>query len=139
MDFKESLMVEVRSQESVLNVSAVSCSTVSQLLSAYVNLLFYSRNYWLHQYVRSPAAHLIARAINPPAHLHIWPICAYKKNFFALARALISDGEAAAQKPPSETDQPTHNYGEAEAELTALYVSVPAFFHSAIKVLTPFL
>ena len=42
MDFKESLMVEVRSQESVLNVSAVSFSTVVKLLNAYTQLLFSS-------------------------------------------------------------------------------------------------
>ncbi|KAG8716963.1 hypothetical protein FRC08_008423 [Ceratobasidium sp. 394] len=57
MDFKESLMVEVRSQETVFN------------------------------------------------------------NFFALAKALISDEEAAAEKPPIE--EPRHNYGVAEAELSA--------------------
>ncbi|KAG9102697.1 hypothetical protein FRC06_001405 [Ceratobasidium sp. 370] len=57
MDFKESLMVEVRSQETVFN------------------------------------------------------------NFFALAKALISDEEAAADKPPIE--EPRHNYGVAETELTA--------------------
>ncbi|CAE6356997.1 unnamed protein product [Rhizoctonia solani] len=60
MDFKESLMLEVRSQETVLN------------------------------------------------------------NFFALARALVSDEEAAAEK--TSTEEPRHNYGEAEAELSTLYV-----------------
>ncbi|KAF8609049.1 putative cysteine-tRNA ligase [Ceratobasidium sp. AG-I] len=73
MDFKESLMVEVRSQESVLN------------------------------------------------------------NFFALARALISDGEAAAQKPPSETEEPTHNYGEAEAELTAFLSQTQHAYRTALS------
>ncbi|KAG9117692.1 hypothetical protein FRC07_007353 [Ceratobasidium sp. 392] len=62
MDFKESLMVEVRSQETVFN------------------------------------------------------------NFFALAKALVSDEEAAAEKPPVE--EPRHNYGEAEAELTALQLAM---------------
>ncbi|KAB5590756.1 Cysteinyl-tRNA synthetase [Ceratobasidium theobromae] len=64
MDFKESLMVEVRSQETVFN------------------------------------------------------------NFFALARALVRDEEVAAEGAPS-IEEPRHNYSEAEAELTALYVIVP--------------
>ncbi|KAG8733370.1 hypothetical protein FRC11_006792 [Ceratobasidium sp. 423] len=73
MDFKESLMLEVRSQETVFNLfSTMGC-------------------------LREIIVH---------------------KNFFALARALVSDEEAAAEKP--STEEPRHNYGEAEAELSAL-------------------
>ncbi|QRV94275.1 cysteinyl-tRNA synthetase [Ceratobasidium sp. AG-Ba] len=70
MDFKESLMIEVRSQETVFN------------------------------------------------------------NFFALAKALISDEEAASEKPPVE--EPRHNYGEAEAELTAFLAQTQHAYRVAL-------
>ncbi|CAE6398114.1 unnamed protein product [Rhizoctonia solani] len=70
MDFKESLMLEVRSQETVLN------------------------------------------------------------NFFALARALVSDEEAAAEKP--STEEPRHNYGDTETELSALLAQTQHAYRIAL-------
>ncbi|CAE6448292.1 unnamed protein product [Rhizoctonia solani] len=70
MDFKESLMLEVRSQETVFN------------------------------------------------------------NFFALARALVRDEEAAAEKP--STEEPRHNYGEAETELSAFLTQTQHAYRVAL-------
>ncbi|KAF8684181.1 tRNA synthetases class I (C) [Rhizoctonia solani] len=70
MDFKESLILEVRSQETVFN------------------------------------------------------------NFFALARALVSDEEAAAEKP--STEEPRHNYGEAETELSAFLAQTQHAYRVAL-------
>ncbi|CAE6455029.1 unnamed protein product [Rhizoctonia solani] len=70
MDFKESLMLEVRSQETIFN------------------------------------------------------------NFFALARALVRDEEAAAEKP--STEEPRHNYGGAETELSAFLAQTQHAYRVAL-------
>ncbi|CAE6439057.1 hypothetical protein ACGC1H_006911 [Rhizoctonia solani] len=70
MDFKESLMLEVRSQETVFN------------------------------------------------------------NFFTLARALVRDEEAAAEKP--STEEPRHNYGGAETELSAFLAQTQHAYRVAL-------
>ncbi|CAE6444713.1 unnamed protein product [Rhizoctonia solani] len=70
MDFKESLMLEVRSQETVFN------------------------------------------------------------NFFVLVRALVSDEEAAAEK--SSIEEPRHNYGEAETELSAFLAQTQHAYRVAL-------